>query len=91
MTMNDEEKFTRLTRPCYPMPDFVKEALLARGLMDAYRARPAYQQNDYIGWITRAKREATQQKRLAQMLDELETGDVYMKMAWRPNRRGRHR
>lgn len=48
-----------------------------------YRLRPAYQQNDYIGWIIRAKQPSTQQKRLAQMLDELVRGDVYMKMAWR--------
>ena len=82
--MNNEEKFSRLKRPRYPIPNFVREALLARGLMDAYRARPAYQQNDYLGWIGRAKREATAQKRLAQMLDELESGDVYMKMAYRP-------
>jgi hypothetical protein len=84
--MNDEEKFSRLTRLRYPMPDLVRDALLARGLMDDYRARPAYQQNDYIGWITRAQREATIQKRLAQMLDELEEGDVYMKMTYRPQR-----
>jgi len=56
----------------------------ARGLMDAYRARPPYQQNDYIGWITRAKLESTRQKRLAQMLDELEGGTTYMKMKWHP-------
>ena len=85
--MNDEEKFSKLKRPRYPIPDFVKEALLARGLMEAYRARPAYQQNDYIGWIGRAQREATIQKRLAQMLDELEAGDVYMKTAYRPQQR----
>ena len=51
--------------------------------MEAYRARPPYQQNDYISWITRAKRPETQEKRLNQMLDELEKGDVYMKMNWR--------
>ncbi len=51
--------------------------------MDAYRSRPPYQQNDYIGWITRAKREATRQKRLNQMLDELERGGVYMRMKWK--------
>ncbi len=68
------------------MPDFMREALLARGLMDDYRARPAYQQNDYIGWIARAKRDTTIQKRLAQMLDELEVGDVYMKMTYCPKR-----
>jgi uncharacterized protein YdeI (YjbR/CyaY-like superfamily) len=64
------------------MPDFFREALDARGLMEAYRARPAYQQNDYIGWITHAKLEDTCQKRLHQMLDELERGGVYMKMKW---------
>ena len=73
-----------LKRPRYAMPEFVREALEARGLMDLYSQRPPYQRNDYIGWITRAKREETQQKRLNQMLDELEKGDVYMKMAWKP-------
>ena len=66
------------------MPDFFREALNARGLMDAYRARPPYQQNDYIGWIMRAKLESTRQKRFNQMLDELERGGVYMKMKWNP-------
>jgi len=56
-------------------------------LMKAYRERPPYQQNDYIGWITRAKRQSTRDKRLAQMLDELEKGDVYMKMAYTPRKR----
>lgn len=77
-----EDKFANLQRPRHPMPEYVREALEGRGLMDAYRERPAYQQNDYVGWINRAKREATKQKRLAQMLDELALGDVYMKMAW---------
>jgi uncharacterized protein YdeI (YjbR/CyaY-like superfamily) len=66
------------------MPDFFREALTARVLMDAYLARPPYQQNDYIGWVTRAKLDATRQKRLNQMLDELERGGVYMKMKWNP-------
>ena len=66
------------------MPDFVREALESRGLMERYYERPPYQQNDYIGWITRAKRPETQRKRLDQMLDELEKGDVYMKMEWKP-------
>ena len=73
-----------LSRPLQEMPDFVREALTARGLMDAYEARPPYQRNDYLGWIARAKREDTRRRRLLQMLDELEAGDVYMKMAWRP-------
>ena len=75
---------SRLIRPHHPMPAFVTEALLQRGLMEAYHRRPAYQQNDYIGWINRAKRDETRQKRLAQMLDELERGDAYMKMVYHP-------
>lgn len=71
-------------RPRYPIPDFFRDALLARGLMDAYLARPPYQRNDYIGWILRARLDATRQKRLNQMLDELEQGGVYMKMQWNP-------
>lgn len=81
-----ETDFSNLARPIHPMPGFVREALLAHGLMEAYRARPPYQQNDYIGWINRAKRIETKQKRLNQMLDELARGDLYMKMAYRPRR-----
>ena len=69
-------------RPRYPMPDFFRDAINARGLMDAYLARPDYQRNDYSGWINRAKLESTKQKRLNQMLDELERGGVYMRMKW---------
>jgi len=65
------------------MPDFVNEALKEAKLEAAYAARPPYQRNDYIGWITRAKLPATQQKRLSQMLEELSRGDTYMKMAYR--------
>ncbi len=77
------EKKSRLKRERYPMPDFIREALAGKKLTAAYDARPPYQRNDYIGWITRAKLPATQQKRLAQMLDELAHGDAYMKMAYR--------
>ena len=72
--------FSKLKRPRYPMPDFVKQALDEKGLMEAYQERPAYQQNDYVGWINRAKRPETKDKRLRQMLEELKTGGVYMKM-----------
>lgn len=69
------------------MPPFVRSALREMGLLAAYQDRPPYQRNDYLGWINRAKREETKQKRLNQMLDELRRGDVYMKMAHRPNLR----
>jgi uncharacterized protein YdeI (YjbR/CyaY-like superfamily) len=64
------------------MPAYIRDALNERRLMAAYHARPDYQQNDYIGWITGAKREATKEKRLAQMLEELEGGKLYMNMKW---------
>lgn len=71
-------------RPRYPMPEFIRKALSSRRLLAAYRARPPYQRNDYIGWITRARLPATRQKRLKQMLEELKQGGVYMKMKWKP-------
>lgn len=73
-------------RPRYPMPPFIAEALDRDRLMEAYLARPPYQQNDYIGWITRAKRPETRAKRLAQMLDELAAGDAYMRMPYQARR-----
>jgi hypothetical protein len=70
-------------RKRHPMPDYVLNALEKSNLFEEYRSRPAYQQNDYIGWITGAKREETRNGRLAQMLEELRRGDVYMKMAYK--------
>ena len=72
----------RLVRPLQPMPDFVRLALVERGLVERYAERPAYQRNDYLMWINKAAHEETQLKRLNQMLDELEAGGVYMRMKW---------
>jgi uncharacterized protein YdhG (YjbR/CyaY superfamily) len=69
-------------RKRYPMPEFISAALEKNNLREQYDARPPYQQNDYIGWILRAKREETRQKRLTQMLTELQTGDAYMGMTY---------
>ena len=80
------ERRSRLSRPIEVMPTAVEDALIDRGLMRAYRARPDYQQNDYLGWINRARRPETKERRLQQMLSELEQGDVYMKMDWPPGR-----
>lgn len=71
-----------LSRPIQKMPPLVEEALMERGLLEAYRARPPYQRNDYLWWINDAKREGTKQKRLQQMLDELTRGDAYMGMPY---------
>ena len=77
---NDD--FSRLKRQRYDMPGFIKKALSRKGLTRAYKERLPYQQNDNIGWMTRAKSQETIDKLLNQMLDELEKGDVYMKMKY---------
>jgi len=79
----EEINHSRMTREIHEMPEDVRRALAERGVMAAYWQRPPYQQNDYVGWITRAKLPATRAKRLQQMLDELERGGVYMHMKWR--------
>lgn len=74
-------KGSKLKRERQPMPAFVEEALREADLFSDYFSRPEYQRNDYLGWINHAKRDETKRKRLRQMLQELETGGVYMKMA----------
>lgn len=69
-----------LKRPRAAMPAAVDRALRQRGAVTAFKQRPAYQRNDYLRWIAQAKQPETQRKRLAQMLDELKAGGVYMKM-----------
>jgi uncharacterized protein YdeI (YjbR/CyaY-like superfamily) len=71
-----------LARAKNPMPSSVKKALIDAGLMAAYNERPAYQKNDYLGWIGQAKRDETKRKRLEQMLRELKGGTKYMNMPW---------
>ncbi|WP_349947585.1 DUF1801 domain-containing protein [Lacrimispora sp. BS-2] len=73
-------------RPRYPMPDDVMAELHKENLTEAYDARPPYQRNDYISWITRARRPETRRKRIDQMLDELRSGDAYMGMAYSPKK-----
>ena len=57
--------------------------------MGLYEERPSYQRNDYLSWIKRAVRDETRLKRIAQMLDELAKGGVYMGMAHPPSRHDR--
>src|SRR5687768_15250293 len=75
-----------LKRKINSMPAFVKKALQENNVWQAYSQRPPYQRNDYIGWITRAKLQATREKRLTQMINELKDGNVYMKMKWNGGR-----
>lgn len=73
---------SRLKRAINLMPADIEERLQREAVMDLYRKRPPYQQNDYLGWIVRAKRLETREKRLAQMIEELRGGDRYMGMSY---------
>ena len=66
------------------MPKGVRSLLVKHGVLELYKERPPYQQNDYLGWIARAKLDMTKEKRIKQMLDELKEGNKYMKMKWSP-------
>lgn len=77
----------KLKRKTHPIPAFVLAALESEMLMGAFSERPAYQRNDYVGWINTAKRDETKQKRLMQMLAELKQGGVYMNMDHPPSRK----
>lgn len=77
----------RLHRSLVPMPDDVRAILAERGLTELYAARPAYQRNDWLAWIERAKRAETRTRRIASMCEELAAGHGYMGMPWHP--RGR--
>ena len=80
--MNDA---SRLTRDIQAMPEDVRKALDSRNLTAAYEDRPAYQRNDYLAWIDRARRPETRHKRMEQMLEELTKGGVYMGMRHNPS------
>ena len=74
--LNDSDRELLIKNKCEPL-EFIDEK---NGVASDYESRPAYQQNDYIGWIERAKRQETKEKRFQQMVDELKAGGVYMKM-----------
>lgn len=76
-------KKSTLSRPKNRMPASVRTALVSTGLMGAYRARPPYQRNDYLGWIARAKLPATRRRRLQTMLRELRARSGYMNLPYR--------
>ncbi len=67
-----------------PMPGNVRSALAKRKLADAYDARPLYQQHEYLKWIALAAGPAQKQKRLDQMLEELEKGGMFKGETWTP-------
>jgi len=75
-----DESNNRLQRDVYIMSSDIKKVLEKGKVLKDYFARPHYQQNDYLGWILRAKREETRLKRINLMVSELKKGGVYMGM-----------
>ena len=57
-------------RARHVMPADLAEALRASGTRSDYESRPAYQRNDYVGWITAAKSAQTRSRRIAQMIED---------------------
>ena len=74
-----------MEQPRHPLPGDVEQALNERGLMAAFEERPAYQHNDYLGWIAEADGEEARRECIAQMLDELAHGGVYMGLPYNPS------
>lgn len=62
------------------MPDDIAARPARYDLATSFAARLAYQSSDYLGRIGRAKRPETHSRRIDQMLEELESGEVYMNM-----------
>jgi hypothetical protein len=81
--------FSRLTRVLKKMPVSVRQALAKAGLAAAYRARPAYRQNDCPSWIRCAKLPQTKHKRLEEILEDLRRGDWTIGMAYREGKEKR--
>ena len=80
-------EFNSLKREKQQMPEYIREALEVNDLLEDYNSRPPYQRNDYLSWISRAKRPETRRKRLHQMLAELHEGGIYMNMDHPPSRK----
>lgn len=73
-------KKTNLERPIQLMPHDIKKKLEGAKVLEDYYSRPDYQKNDYLAWIARAKQPETREKRISQMLSELQQGGIYMDM-----------
>lgn len=83
--ISKSKRSQKLIRKLNPMPGYKENAIKDHGVKDDYMARPAYQRNDYLGWIAHSKKEEAKKKRLNKMLQELKVGGVYIKMEHPPS------
>lgn len=63
-------------RRALPVPEDVRAALVESGVMPNFQKRPFQQRNDYLAWISRARRDETRRHRVTQMIEELRRGGV---------------
>jgi uncharacterized protein YdeI (YjbR/CyaY-like superfamily) len=66
------------------LPREIEQRLEESGLLKAYRGRTYYQQKGYLQWIEAVKQEATRERRIERMLEELREG-TYMPPRRRPS------
>ncbi len=72
----DEAAPVRPKRPALPLPDWLKESLMASpAAWENFQKLAASHQRNYIGWISDAKREETRQKRIRQAITMLEKNE----------------
>ncbi len=72
-----EASTSRPKRPPLPVPDWMKEGLMAsRQAWENFSKLPPSHQRTYIMWLSDAKREETRQKRIQQAIEMLEKNQV---------------
>lgn len=82
LVVSNKPKAAPAPRSEKELPNDLRRILVQEGQLENYEARPRYQRTDYISWIEKAARTETREKRITQMLEELQNGDAYMGMAY---------
>jgi uncharacterized protein YdeI (YjbR/CyaY-like superfamily) len=58
----------------HELPDFIKNTILEKNIHETWESLTPIQRNEYICWVTMAKQEATKEKRLRIMVENLSGG-----------------
>lgn len=58
----------------HELPDFIKKEILAKKIHETWESLTPIQRNEYICWVTMAKQDATKEKRLRIMIENLSDG-----------------
>lgn len=88
LVINNKPRAAATPRQEKQLPTDLETSLIQARQLENYKARPRYQRTDYITWIERAARTETREKRITQMIEELQGGDSYMGMSYKANKKG---